>query len=64
MTDLMKTFNTRLPDEVIEQIQATAWHKRTTIQNVVQTALEEFFKDREQETETAVEAFRNKDNGL
>lgn len=64
MNDEMKTFNTRLPDEVIEKIQATAWHKRTTIQNVVQTALEEFFNDRQQETKTAVEAYRHKENGL
>ena len=64
MIDDMKVFNTRLPDELIEKIQAMAWHKRTTIQAVTQTALDEFFKKREKQTEDAVRAFRNKDNGL
>ena len=58
----MKSFNTRLPQKLIEQIQALAWFKRSTIQSVTQTALEEFMERREDEVDRAVQKYRDKED--
>lgn len=64
MADDQKVFNTRLEEETIEKIRAYAWHRRTTIQAVTQAALNDFFEAREKESETALKAYKNKDNPL
>lgn len=60
----MKSFNTRLPEKLIEQIQALAWFKRSTIQSVTQTALEEFIDRRKDEVDRAVTEYRDKEEEL
>lgn len=61
---MSKVFNTRLSEETIEKIKAYAWHKRVNIQDVSQAAMDEFFANRSDESEKALEAYRNKENGI
>jgi hypothetical protein len=62
MTD--QVFNTRLTNEQIEKIRAYAYFKRTTIQAVTGAAVDQFFDERKDETEKALQEYRKRDESL
>lgn len=62
MTD--QVFNTRLTHDQIEKIRAYAYLKRTTIQAVTGAAVDQFFDQRKDEIEKALQEYRNRDESL
>jgi NRPS condensation-like uncharacterized protein len=59
-----KVFNTRLPASQVEQIRAYSYYSRAPIKDVVEAAIKEFFESRAEDTERALNAYRNKDRKL
>ena len=59
-----QVFNTRLTEKQIEKIRAYAYFKRSTIQAVTGAAVDQFFDQRKEETEKALEEYRNRDESL
>lgn len=57
-------FSTRITPEQLQKIKAYAYYRRTSIQAVTMAAVDEFFKEREDEVSAALKAWENKDKPL